>query len=60
MRGGEEAALVEEKEELVTVEDNSVPRVVSSPADPADAVVFMPQEWEQVLRAAVCLPDTNF
>lgn len=60
MRGGEKAAPVEEKEELVTVEDNSIPRVVNSPTDPADAVVFMPQEWEQVLRAVVCLPDTNF
>ena len=55
MRGGEE-----EKEELVTVEDNSVPRVVNNPTDPADAMVFMPQGWEQVLRAVVCLPDTNF
>lgn len=61
MRGGEEAALVEEKEELVTVEDNSVPRVVNSPTVPVDAsaVVFMAQEWKQVLRAVVCLPDTN-
>lgn len=46
MRGGEEAALVEEKEELVTVEDNSVPRVMNSLTVPADAVVFMPQEWK--------------
>lgn len=59
MRGGEEAALVEEKEELVTVENNSVPRVMNSPTVPADAVVFMPQERKQVLRAVVCLPDTS-
>lgn len=50
---------MEEKEELVSVEDNSVPRVMNSPAVPADAVVFMPQEWKQVLRAVVCLPDTS-
>lgn len=64
VRIGEEAVLVEEREELVTTENNNIPRVVNSPFQftrhsptvSAYAMVFTPQNWKQVLRADSCMP----